>query len=145
MKWAECFFLLGIHCSAALMKSLPLGGDCTGLSLTAFPSPPHLHPLPASYQNCPGSSSQANIVSKRISYIALACHGLILPERSAQELFLQARDNGENRAVSLHRPLCGDWPKQIHVSSRKKKKTKGTSPLYYCGLDASQKGGECPF
>lgn len=64
METGWVLFLLGVHCSAASMKSLPLGGDCTGLSLTALPPPPHLHPLPASYQNCPGSSSQANVVSR---------------------------------------------------------------------------------
>lgn len=40
-------------------KSLPLGGDCAVLPLPFISTLP-----PASYQNCLGSSSQANIVSR---------------------------------------------------------------------------------
>lgn len=67
MVWV--LFLLGVHCSDALMKSVALGGDCTILPLTALFSPPHLHPSSCIISKLPRELKPSNYCFQRIRLV----------------------------------------------------------------------------
>lgn len=65
----QVLFLLGVRCSDALMKSVPLGGDCTIFPLTALLPPPHLHPSSCIVSKLPRKLKPSKYCFQRIRLV----------------------------------------------------------------------------
>lgn len=143
-QWSEYFFFLGFIVLLPWQEKFVPRRRLHGSFLDSSPLPPSTSPPPFPLLHIRttrgAQAKQILFPEDQISYVIPACHGSILSERSAQELFVESRDNGKHHAVSLHSLLHGgDGAKQPHITGSTGK-IKGDMST---AVDAVPMGGEC--
>lgn len=117
-KWGK-HLLAGSERSALSISRATQVGICSFLDSSPLPPSTSPPPFPLLHIRTTRGTQAKQILfpEDQISCVIPACHGSILSERSAQELFVESRDNGKHHAVSLHSLLHGgDGAKQPHIT-----------------------------